>query len=259
MLLSELTHCWYCCQSQSQQRTIYQVFALPNFFLSSKMYIMISFMHETRNINDCSDTWLHSWGFFLRGNSEWWALKVQRGQNPHYLVLCMKKKASLFKTREEVKLPMNHLITWILVILWLDLPLPALSCSFSKDGEMGSMTGLMGLLLVCTSVASLLEGLKCLSPLSDTGVFFSSICAEYLHENFLQTSRLNPAVSLETPRRWECWTPQVSLTWHSNQPQMTEWVGGTALHISFAGSIYPAMSVHDLRIMKTHSCVSKVG
>ena len=65
---------------------------LPSFW-SSKVYTVISFMPETRNISDCSDTGLHSQGFHFRnysGNSEWWALRMESVQNPHYLVLCMK-------------------------------------------------------------------------------------------------------------------------------------------------------------------------
>lgn len=63
-------------------------------FWSSRIYIVLSFMPETRNISDSSDTRLHSQGFHFRnysGNSEWWASRMESVQIPHYLVLCMKK------------------------------------------------------------------------------------------------------------------------------------------------------------------------
>lgn len=125
----------------------------------------------------------------------------------------------------------------------------ALSCPLSQDGEMGSVKGLMGLLLTCTSVASLLEEhggwniwVLCLVwKLSS-----QSICAKYLCEKFLQTFETWTSSLPWNPSEVGMWEPWASLACHSHQPQLAEWLGETALHISCAG---PALTVQCLCIM----------
>ena len=114
----------------------------------------------------------------------------------------------------------------------------ALSCPLSQDGEMGSVKGLMGLLLTSTSVASLLEEhggwnirvLYLVWKLSS-----QSICAKYPCENFLQTFETWTSSLSWNPSEVGIWEPWASLACHSNQPQLAEWLGETALHISRAG------------------------
>lgn len=127
----------------------YWVFVFPFFpIFQRKIYVVVSFMPETSNINDFSDTRLHSWKVPFWGNSEWCALIMRRVQirNSHYLVLCVKTCLTIQDHRGGKNFPLVISVTWILVTLQFDLSVFALSKSLSQDGETDSMKGLICLL-----------------------------------------------------------------------------------------------------------------
>lgn len=103
---------------------------LPSFgfayFVFSKVHVVMSFMAETRSISRCRHTSFMKFPF--RGNSDGWALMMQRFQvrDNHYLVLCMKKKSYHTTPERRQNFPITIHGIWILVILlrdWLTLSL----------------------------------------------------------------------------------------------------------------------------------------
>lgn len=112
---------------------------LPSFefayFVFSKVYVVISFMAETGSISECRDTSFMKFPF--RGNSDGWALTMQRFQviDNHYLVLCMKKKVISCNTREEVKLSCNHsrYLNSSYTFTWLTYPIFADWAKMEKE------------------------------------------------------------------------------------------------------------------------------
>lgn len=147
-------------------------------------------MPEIGNISDCNDTRFHPRRFPFRGNSEWWALEMERVQiiNPYRFIPSVKRNVSSSKTREEVKLSINH---FSYCNFSYTFPRPVRVCpvmALGQAAEMDSERRLTGSWQLCASVAFLLEGCW---P-GDTWVLCLtwdlppwSICAKHPHENFL--------------------------------------------------------------------------
>lgn len=148
----------------------------------------------------------------------------------------------------------------MLVALWLDLPMFALSCPLSQGGEMG-LSGINGLIIsMCLRNISVRGTwrMKYLRPLMIQELSSWSICAKYPFENFLQTFETG-INSLWKSLRGKNMQALASLAWQSNSLSGGNGWEKQPCTAHVQAQLYQAMSGHHGVILETDLDVSKLG